>query len=134
MLNVIIPEDNAKLNKQIEALEWQQLKHDTSPKDKAIHQTAYNRLVQERERRKKLYFGINQNSEFLKQLENLVYNWDLSIKDGLEELRGHYIAMWELAQSALKELTGQDFYFSRTDAYFGICNSDNEFLIKENRG
>lgn len=48
--NVIIPKDNIKLDKQIAALEWQ-LKHDTSPKDKKIHQVAYNRLVEERRKR-----------------------------------------------------------------------------------
>ncbi|WP_198039538.1 hypothetical protein [Clostridium kluyveri] len=52
MLNVIIPEDNIKLDKQIAALEWQ-LKYDIREKDKEIHQAAYNRLVEERERRKR---------------------------------------------------------------------------------
>ena len=53
MLQVIIPEDNIKLDRQITALEWQ-IKHDTNPKDKSIHQVAYNRLVDERERRKEI--------------------------------------------------------------------------------
>lgn len=53
MLQVIIPEDNIELDKQIEASEWQ-IKHDTNPKDKKIHQAVYSRLVDERERRKRI--------------------------------------------------------------------------------
>ncbi|MFL0197330.1 hypothetical protein ACJDU8_17445 [Clostridium sp. WILCCON 0269] len=135
MLEIIIPENNAKLDRQIKALQWQ-IKSDTRAKNKEIHQAAYDRLVEERERRKvapKIHFGINENSQFMEQLKNLIYNWDLSIMEEPEESREHYLAMWELAQSALKELTGQKFYFSRTDTYFGICNEGEEFLIKKNR-
>ncbi|WP_373844419.1 hypothetical protein [Clostridium sp.] len=53
MLKVIIPEDNKKLDRQIKALEYA-IQHDTNEKDKCIHQKAYDRLVEERNRRKEI--------------------------------------------------------------------------------
>ncbi len=49
MLEIIVPEDTAKLDRQIEALEWQ-IKHDTSEKDRCIHRVAYDKLVKERKK------------------------------------------------------------------------------------
>jgi hypothetical protein len=50
VLKVIIPEDNAELDKQIEALEYA-IQHDTNEKDRCIHLAAYDRLVKENLRR-----------------------------------------------------------------------------------
>lgn len=43
ILKVEIPKDKNKLLKQIQALEWQ-IKQDTDPKDKVIHQEALKDL------------------------------------------------------------------------------------------
>lgn len=51
MLEIIVPEDTVKLDRQIKALEWQ-IKHDTSEKDRCIHMAAYERLIEERKNRK----------------------------------------------------------------------------------
>lgn len=40
MLKIIPPEDNAELDKQIEALEYA-IQHDTNEKDRCIHLAAY---------------------------------------------------------------------------------------------
>lgn len=79
------------------------------------------------------YFGINKQSDFYKKLDELIYSWDVCLTEGLEQLYEHYSAKWDLAQSALKEITGIEFHFSRTDTYYGICTEDEEFLIKVNR-
>lgn len=42
-MKIEIPKDKDKILKQIQALEWQ-LKQDTNPKDKAIHQEALKDL------------------------------------------------------------------------------------------
>lgn len=78
----------------------------------------------------KIHSGINEKSEFMEQLKKLIYNWNLSLDDNLTELQGHYLAMWELAQAALKEITGIEFHFTRTDSFYGICTEDEDFLIK----
>jgi hypothetical protein len=52
MLEVIPPEDNDELDKQIKALEWQ-MQHDANEKDRCIHLAAYDRLVKENLRRMK---------------------------------------------------------------------------------
>lgn len=80
----------------------------------------------------KLYFGIDENSEFLKKVEEFIYNWDLSIINNLD-LNAFYIEKWDLIQSALKEITGINFFFTRTDNYYGVCTENGEFLIKANR-
>jgi hypothetical protein len=49
MLKVIVPEDRAKLDRQIAALEYQ-LQHDTSEKARQIHRAALNELKAARER------------------------------------------------------------------------------------
>ncbi|WP_368490232.1 hypothetical protein [Clostridium sp. BJN0013] len=49
MLEIIIPKDNIKLDRQIEALEWQ-IEHDTSEKDRCIHRAAHDKLAKEREK------------------------------------------------------------------------------------
>ena len=49
MLEIIVPEDTTKLDRQIKALEWQ-IKHDTSEKDRRIHRAAYDKLVKERKK------------------------------------------------------------------------------------
>lgn len=64
MLEIMVPEDAAKLDRQIKALEWQ-IQHDSSKKDEFIHQAAYNRLIEERERRK-----INARNEGSKRWSN----------------------------------------------------------------
>lgn len=51
MLQVIIPGDNAKLDKKIETIEWQ-IEHDSNEKDRHIHKAAYKRLIEERKNRK----------------------------------------------------------------------------------
>ncbi|WP_196479862.1 hypothetical protein [Clostridium tyrobutyricum] len=50
MLEVIIPEDNAELDKQIKALEYV-IEHDTKEKDRCIHLAAHDKLVKEKIRR-----------------------------------------------------------------------------------
>lgn len=50
MLEIIIPEDNKKLDRQIKALEYA-IQHNTNEKDKCIHKKAYDRLVEERKNR-----------------------------------------------------------------------------------
>lgn len=50
MLEIIIPEDNKKLDRQIKALEYA-IQHDTNEKDRCIHREAYDRLVEERKNR-----------------------------------------------------------------------------------
>lgn len=79
------------------------------------------------------HFGISKQSDFYKKLDELIYSWDVCLTEGLEQLYEHYLAKWDLAQSALKEITGIEFHFSRTDTYYGICTEDEEFLIKVNR-
>ncbi|MDO6353558.1 hypothetical protein Q3V94_00475 [Caloramator sp. CAR-1] len=50
MIKVVIPKDTEKLQKQIAALEYQ-IQHDTSEKNRAIHQQALEDLKRELQRR-----------------------------------------------------------------------------------
>lgn len=48
MLKIIIPEDKTKLDKQIQALQWQ-IKNDVSQKDRDIHTEALQELIKARQ-------------------------------------------------------------------------------------
>jgi len=80
-----------------------------------------------------IYFGVNPESKFMKRLKKLICDWDFGLNNHRYELNKHYYDMWELAEAALFEITSQKFNFTRTDDYYGICNNDEEFLIKVER-
>lgn len=43
-------------------------------------------------------------------------------------------AQWMAYQKALKHITGNEYFFTRTDDYYGICTEDeSEFLYKKVR-
>lgn len=41
-------------------------------------------------------------------------------------------AQWEVYKIAVKQFYNIEMFFTRTDEYFGICTSDEEFIYKRN--
>lgn len=45
-----------------------------------------------------------------------------------------YQAQWEVYHLALKQFYGVEYYFTRTDEYYGVCTEDeSDWLIKVER-
>jgi hypothetical protein len=85
---------------------------------------------------KQPYFGIKLDCEFMIKVKNVITNWDKYLdecdRNDIDDLA--FLDLWSLAQAALKEITGIEFHFSRTDEHYGICTEDGqEFLLKFER-
>ncbi len=87
---------------------------------------------------------IRQLTKFLKseaglQMKEIIRLWDRTLSDYDDEERKHKCnvcgAMWDVYKVFLKQMYGIEFYFTRTDEYFGVCSEDEKiFLMKEERG
>lgn len=74
------------------------------------------------------------NSDFWGDLHRLVRNWDAAIIENHMDASKIFIGQWEIACSALKLITGEDWHFTRDDKYYGICTEDKEkYLIRYDR-
>ena len=84
---------------------------------------------------KQPYFGIKLDCEFMIKVKNLITNWDAHLSGSGELIYDIvFLDLWSMAQAALKEITGIEFHFSRTDEHYGICTEDGqEFLLKFER-
>lgn len=78
-------------------------------------------------------------SEFGGELECVIRSWDIALqqdRNRTETLRdlAWCQAQWEVYKMALKHFYGIEYYFSRTDEYFGICTEDeSDWLFKFDR-
>ena len=68
-------------------------------------------------------------SDFMKQIERLILNWDKALYES-DMVKSHIcLRGWEIAQAALKIITGSEYHFTRSERYYGICTEDNKFLL-----
>ena len=78
-------------------------------------------------------------SEFGSELEGVIKAWDIALqqsRNASETLRdlAWCQAQWEVYKLALKHFYGVEYFFTRTDAYFGICTEDeSDWLMKVER-
>lgn len=85
-------------------------------------------------------------SELGSSLKECVTAWDKSLEEQFindycseEYKRGMQSALWcqaqwEVYQMAIRQFYGIEYYFSRTDEYFGICTEDeSDWLFKMDR-
>lgn len=76
---------------------------------------------------------VLEKSQFWSDLHNLICNWDIALKTGDDEMSKIYLSQWEIAQKALKLITGIEWHFTRNCEYFGVCTEDSpRFLIRYN--
>lgn len=74
-------------------------------------------------------------TEFGVELLNCIKSWDKWLIEGNREAAKWCQAQWEVYQLALKQFYEVEYYFSRTDSYFGICTIDeSDYLFKVERG
>lgn len=72
------------------------------------------------------------------ELKETIRSWDRVLKEADNEERGWKSAVcaaeWNGFKEVLKYISGIEFFFSRTDEYFGICTEDEAiWLFKEER-
>lgn len=78
-------------------------------------------------------------SEFGSELEGVIKAWDIALqqsRNASETLRdlAWCQAQWEVYKLALKHFYGVEYFFTRTDEYFGICTEDeSDWLMKVER-
>lgn len=73
-------------------------------------------------------------SEFGSSMIECVRAWDkwLQLGDGKASLWCQ--AQWEVYKMAVRQFYGIEYYFSRTEEYYGICTEDEQnWLYKEER-
>lgn len=72
-----------------------------------------------------------EGSEFWDELHSIICNWHIALKMNNEEMSQVYMAQWEIAKKALKLVTGNEWYFTRSSEHFGVCTEDGKrFLIR----
>ena len=60
--------------------------------------------------------------------------WDKWIENGDRKAALWCQAQWEVYQIAIRQFYGIEYYFSRTDEYFGVCTEDEaDWLFKVER-
>ncbi len=67
-------------------------------------------------------------------LKEVVYKLEKALEDQDEREVAIQMAAWEVFKLVVKQLTGMEFCFTRTDEYFGLCTEDERcFLVREER-
>jgi hypothetical protein len=73
-------------------------------------------------------------TEFGTELVNCIKCWDKWITEGDREAAVWCQAQWEVYQLALKQFYQIEYYFTRTNTFFGICTADqSNYLFKVER-
>ncbi len=80
-------------------------------------------------------------TEFGVAMERTIKRWDAALnvpkKDSKPEILRELAwcqAQWEVYKLALKQFYGKEYFFTRTDDYFGICTEDeSDYLLKVDR-
>ncbi len=81
-------------------------------------------------------------TEFGIEMEKVIRKWDETLeipdRDRKTEVMKKlvwYQAQWEVYKLALKQFYGKEYFFSRTEEYFGICTEDeSDWMIRIDRG
>ena len=67
-------------------------------------------------------------------LRECVTAWNKWIDEGDRSAASWCGAQWEVYKTAIKQFYGIEYYFSRTEEYYGICTEDEQnWLYKEER-
>ena len=83
------------------------------------------------------------NTEFGGELEYTITTWDQTLEkdsqtgEGKENIKtlAWCQARWEVYRMAIKHFYGVEYYFTRTDEYYGLCTEDeSDWLMKVERG
>lgn len=80
-------------------------------------------------------------TEFGIEMEKVIRQWDAALEIPDRDENQMVVralawcqAQWEVYKLALKQFCGKEYFFTRTDEYFGICTEDEtEFLMKQYR-
>ena len=70
------------------------------------------------------------------ELEETIRAWDKALDERRKATPGirNCQDRWEVFKLAIKQFYGIEFFFTRTDEYFGVCSEDeNIWLMKEKR-
>lgn len=79
----------------------------------------------------KLYF---LSSELGSSLQECITAWDKWLEIGDRKAALWCQAQWEVYKMALKQFYGIEYFFTRTDEYFGVCTEDEtDWLFKVER-
>ncbi len=86
-------------------------------------------------------------TELGSKMANIIVEWDQVMHDyygglvawennpGLEKKFIQCLAQWEVCQIVMRQFYGNEYHFTRTDEYFGICTEDgSDWLVKVFRG
>lgn len=81
-------------------------------------------------------------SEFGGELECMITAWDKTLEKNRRTREDKEIlkalawcqAQWEVYQIAIKHFYGEEYHFTRTDEYYGLCTEDeSDWLFKKER-
>lgn len=73
-------------------------------------------------------------SELGSSMVECVRAWDKLLEIGDRKAAQWCQAKWEVYQMAVRQFYGIEYYFSRTEEYYGICTEDEiDWLYKEER-
>ena len=74
------------------------------------------------------------SSEFGSSLQECVAAWDKWLEIGNMKEALWCQAQWEVYKMALRQFYGIEYFFTRTDEYFGVCTEDEtDWLVKVER-
>ena len=79
-----------------------------------------------------LYVNKFLETDLGKVMVVVIHDWEYAIQEEEEHLQDICCGKWSIIQIALKQLYGKEFYFSRTEDYYGVTTEDKKiWLIKE---
>lgn len=79
-----------------------------------------------------LYVNKFLETDLGKVMVVVIHDWENAIQEEDEHLQDICYGKWSIIQIALRQLYGKEFYFSRTDDYYGVTTEDEKiWLIKE---
>lgn len=79
-----------------------------------------------------LYVNKFLETDLGKVMVVVIHDWENAIQEEEEHLQDICYGKWSIIQIALRQLYGKEFYFSRTDDYYGVTTEDEKiWLIKE---
>lgn len=62
-------------------------------------------------------------------MEKTVHSLEKALEHHNEKEVGIQMAKWEVFKLIVKQLTGMEFFFTRTDEYYGLCTEDEKICI-----
>ena len=79
-----------------------------------------------------LYVNKFLETDLGKAMIEVIQGWETAIQEQDDTQIDICCGKWTIIKIALKQLYGKDFYFSRTDDYYGVTTEDEKiWLIKE---